>query len=362
MGVNKVVKPKNAMKSKARNQRRHGARHSTVSRDIQACSFAGEKIVWSMREYHPLHLYPAIYAEKKQPSRRPTADELHQAEKIVDRFHPFDHGKVVVLDRTNGAVLAVIQFLPINKLSDEEKVDINFVTTFLHQSKKFVNVVAPSRTWGGRMWAVGWRKCMKACELFGRYIKLAAARSSPREYIMGNIPFQANRSFMAKHHIPSVASGEFADKLTEFDCTPHITFTSHGFYNCPHRDQGDVTEYAFALFAPTHSLDGTLADPVTTGYNVTGGQFVFPNYRFYIDFKHQGVVKLLWAAKRVKHCTLPAYEPKGFTRMGMSLQITKTAVNTCQAIKNGLIYLRKSYRDKKALYFGGHRNYMAQSK
>ncbi|KAH9451957.1 hypothetical protein Pst134EA_025896 [Puccinia striiformis f. sp. tritici] len=179
---------------------------------------------------------------------------------------------------------------------------------------------------------------------------------------MGNIPFQANRSFMAKHHIPSVASGEFADKLTEFDCTPHITFTSHGFYNCPHRDQGDVTEYAFALFAPTHSLDGTLADPVTTGYNVTGGQFVFPNYRFYIDFKHQGVVKLLWAAKSVKHCTLPAYEPKGFTRMGMSLQITKTAVNTCQAIKNGLIYLRKSYRDKKALYFGGHRNYMAQSK
>ncbi|POW14427.1 hypothetical protein PSTT_02970 [Puccinia striiformis] len=143
MGVNKVVKPKNAMKSKARNQRRHGARHSTVSRDIQACSFAGEKIVWSMREYHPLHLYPAIYAEKKRPSRRPTADELHQAEKIVDRFHPFDHGKVVVLDRTNGAVLAVIQFLPINKLSDEEKVDINFVTTFLHQSKKFVNVLLP---------------------------------------------------------------------------------------------------------------------------------------------------------------------------------------------------------------------------
>ncbi|KAH9444080.1 hypothetical protein Pst134EB_026465 [Puccinia striiformis f. sp. tritici] len=183
MGVNKVVKPKNAMKSKARNQRRHGARHSTVSRDIQACSFAGEKIVWSMREYHPLHLYPAIYAEKKRPSQRPTADELHQAEKIVDRFHPFDHGKVVVLDRTNGAVLAVIQFLPINKLSDEEKVDINFVTTFLHQSKKFVNVVAPSRTWGGRMWAVGWQKCMKACELFGRYIKLAAARSSPREYM-----------------------------------------------------------------------------------------------------------------------------------------------------------------------------------
>ncbi|KAI9619728.1 hypothetical protein H4Q26_014110 [Puccinia striiformis f. sp. tritici PST-130] len=31
--------------------------------------------------------------------------------------------------------------------------------------KKFVNPVGGSRGWGGRMWAVGWRKCMKALEI-----------------------------------------------------------------------------------------------------------------------------------------------------------------------------------------------------
>ncbi|POW14428.1 hypothetical protein PSTT_02971 [Puccinia striiformis] len=178
---------------------------------------------------------------------------------------------------------------------------------------------------------------------------------------MGNIPFQANRSFMAKHHIPSVASGEFADKLTEFDCTPHITFTSHGFYNRPHRDQGDVTEYAFALFAPTHSLDGTLADRLLLGITSQAADLSFPitDSTLILNIKESSSYSGLPNVSSIVLFRLT--NPKG-SRMGMSLQITKTAVNTCQAIKNGLIYLRKSYRDKKALYFGGHRNYMAQSK
>ncbi|EFP77747.2 uncharacterized protein PGTG_03703 [Puccinia graminis f. sp. tritici CRL 75-36-700-3] len=203
---------------------------------------------------------------------------------MVDKFHPFHHGKVILRDKSNhGEVVAVIQFTPINELSAIEREEINFVTTFLHQSKKFVNPTGPSHTWGGRMWGIGWRKCMKALKLFGRYIKLRVARQSHTEYFA-----LSNQDLMETNGIPSFASAEFNDSLSKLDCAPHITFTSNGFFNAPHFDKGDTSEYAFALFVPTNSSDGTLADP-SSGYNVSGGRFVFPNYRFYIDFKQKGI-------------------------------------------------------------------------
>ncbi|KAA1126545.1 hypothetical protein PGTUg99_026893 [Puccinia graminis f. sp. tritici] len=355
MTISKSVRPKNAMKARACQKKRSDSRTSQVSLDIHSSGFKGEKVIWSLREYRKLHLYPKIHAEKKKPSQKPTDEELRKANKIVDKFHPFHHGKVIVRDTSNhGEVVAVIQFTPINELSAIEREEINFVTTFLHQSKKFVNPTGPSRTWGGRMWGIGWRKCMKALELFGRYIKLRVARQSRTEYfalamksfrvsnILGrmfknfaNIPFKSNRDLMETNGIPSFASAKFNDSLSKLDCAPHITFTSNGFFNPPHFDKGDTSEYAFVLFVPTNSSDGTLADP-SSGYNVSGGRFVFPDYRFYIDFKQKGIVKLLWPAKNVKHCTLPAVKPKGFRRMAMSLQITKKALNTCRDIKNEL--------------------------
>ncbi|KAA1108499.1 hypothetical protein PGT21_014395 [Puccinia graminis f. sp. tritici] len=181
---------------------------------------------------------------------------------------------------------------------------------------------------------------------------------------LGHIPFESNRQLMQENEIPSFASGKFNTHLSQLDCAPHITFTSNGFYNQPHRDKGDASEFAFGLFVPTKTSDGTLVDPIVDTSLIkdsTGGQFVFPDYQFCIKFKPDVVVKVVWAAKRCKHCTLPGIEAKGFTRVGMSLQITKKSLSICQAIKSGLIYLRKSYLDKKKLYFGGHRNYMGKS-
>jgi hypothetical protein len=377
------VRPRNAMKSKARKRRRMNERHSIVSLDIDEAGFLGQKIIWSMRTYQKHHLYPQIHSEKKKPARHPSKTEINEAQKIADKFHCFHHGKVIIIDRTNGEVVAVVQFTPINQLTPQEKADINLVTTFLHKSRKFVNPIAPARTWGGKMWGVGWRKCMKALELFGRYIKLRIARAFPDEYFslaaqsvrvssilgemfksLGRIPFESNRQLMQENEIPSFASGEFNTHLSQLDCAPHITFTSNGFYNRPHRDKGDASEFAFGLFVPIKTSDGTLVDPIVDASLIkdsTGGRFVFPDYQFCIKFKPEVVVKIVWAAKRCKHCTLPGIEAKGFTRMGMSLQITKKSLSICQAIKSGLIYLRKSYLDKKKLYFGGHRNYMGKS-
>ncbi|POV95603.1 hypothetical protein PSTT_16163 [Puccinia striiformis] len=67
----------------------------------------------------------------------------------------------------------------------------------------------------------------------------------------------------------------------------------------------------------------------------------------------------IWAANSVKHCTLPAIEKKPYTRMAMSVQVNRTTLNTCRDIKNGSIYLRKTYLKKKNLYFGGHRSILS---
>ncbi|POV98923.1 hypothetical protein PSHT_13759 [Puccinia striiformis] len=91
---------------------------------------------------------------------------------------------------------------------------------------------------------------------------------------------------------------------------------------------------------------GTLADP-TTGYNVTGGPFVVPDYRFGIDFtKQKGVVKSLWASKKVQHCTLPPIENNLYTCLAMSLQINIRTSKTCEKIQDG-IYNTKANKGKE---------------
>ncbi|WAQ87101.1 hypothetical protein PtA15_8A2 [Puccinia triticina] len=234
---------------------------------------------------------------------------------MVNDFIPFTHGKVILIDKIKGKVypvleftsmlftdqycifsnqikgdvVAVIEFKPISELTAKEKDEINRITTFLHQWKQFVYPIAAGRGWGGQMWGIGWRKCMKALELFGRYIKLRMAWAFCYQYFnlaiqsqlvsrilgrmfksMGDIPFESNRKLMEEHRIPSFASGEFNDWLSEFDCAPHITFTTGRFYNQSHCDKGDASDYAFALFVPTKTSDGTLANPLTeAGASVT---------------------------------------------------------------------------------------------
>ncbi|OAV95963.1 hypothetical protein PTTG_26475 [Puccinia triticina 1-1 BBBD Race 1] len=331
MAVNKTVSAKNFMKSWAQKRRRMNQRHSIVSLNITPNFFKGQQLIWSMQKFDELHLYPKIQAENKKQHRKPTAKELAHAQTIVDSFIHFTHGKIILIDDTKGEVVAVIEFIPISQLTTKERDEFNCITNFLHKLKKFVYPIAPGRGWGGKMWGVGWRKFMKALELFGSYIKLHTAWSFTRDYLqlalqsqivswilgrlfrsMGDIPFESNRNLMEKHGVPSFASGEFNDCLTEFDCAPHITFTTNGFYNQPHTDKGNASKFAFALFVPTKTSDGTLANP-STNAGASGSQFVLPDYKFCIAFPQQCVVKLLWAANRCKHCTLPGIEPKGFT-------------------------------------------------
>ncbi|PLW23198.1 hypothetical protein PCASD_14827 [Puccinia coronata f. sp. avenae] len=145
-------------------------------------------------------------------------------------FKLFTHGKIVVLDHHHrDQILAVIKFTPIKDLLPKDKKDLQFLSHFLHESKEFVNPVkSTGQSWGGHMWALGWRKAMAAAELIGRYIKQLAVRKNPQKYdklmstserasnildtmfkSMASIPFRKNQALMKENQIPSFSSLKF---------------------------------------------------------------------------------------------------------------------------------------------------------
>ena len=72
------------------------------------------------------------------------------------------------MDKEKNDIIAYIKFIPIQDLSPQEYDDIDFLAWFLHQCKKFVNPVgSPSRSWAGKMWAIGWRKAMVTAQMIG---------------------------------------------------------------------------------------------------------------------------------------------------------------------------------------------------
>ena len=132
--------------------------------------------------------------------------------------------------------------------------------------------------------------------------------------------------------------------------SPHITFTTNGFFNPPHKDKDDISEYAFVLFLPTRSSDGSLVD--SSEYDITSGPFIFPDHKFGINFDQQhGIVKMIWQANKYTHCTMPHSSSQNFTRLGLSVQINASLTAACDRYNKGF------YTDVKD-YFATHFYYL----
>ncbi|KAA1075636.1 hypothetical protein PGTUg99_032923 [Puccinia graminis f. sp. tritici] len=334
-------------------------------------------ITWSDRRFQPLNLYPRL-----KPNQKPSPADIETAQQLARKFiYYFDHGKVALLDKKNNLkVIALIEFTPLERLSELERAELNTVATFLNGAKDFVNKInCPSRSWGGNMRMVGWRKGMESLELLGRYRDQDAIDNAQDKYdklmresstssdILGrifkrfaNVAFQDNRELMAKDYIPAHAALDFDAPLKPDDCASNLSFTRDDFYNPPHSDKGDISEFAFGLFFPISRADGKLAMGCNPD-NVSGGSFVFPNYRCGIDFsKQNGVVKMVWRAKDYEHCTLPPGEAKANMRAGISLQINQKTASAARDSKSGAIYSRPANigKDRTKMYMGDHNSHL----
>ena len=362
---------KNRKESRRRNKQK---REQEDRRELQKkTGLPDTSIIWHRVKYAPHELYPAIPWVKDNPTRSPEPHEIAEAFDAIQSYRFLHSGLNVIRDPLQeNEIIAIIEFTPFEKLTPAEKDDLNFLSTFLHDSKQFISVVdSCSRVWGGLMWAIGWRKSYDRNQMFGRYIKQFTkdkAKAFHSHYlksprvgeIIGNLfkklahePFQKNHDLMEKYKLPSLADLSYGQPPEDSTCSPHITFTTDGFFNPPHIDSEDISQFAFVLFLPTRSSDGTLVDGGE--YDVTSGPFLFPDHKFGIDFDHQhGIVKMIWQANKYTHCTMPHSLSEHFCRLGMSVQINASLTAACNRYHTG-------FYTKAAHYFGDHFRYLFRS-
>ncbi|KAA1070175.1 hypothetical protein PGT21_002105 [Puccinia graminis f. sp. tritici] len=236
-----------------------------------------KSIRWQRLWYYPkTRLYPTVPfdKEKDKPLRHPTPDEVSKACKLVDeKFFLMNFGRVVLVDPNDeDSVIAIMEFTPWDHLTETDKENLNFISTFLHQSKEFINPVGSStRSWGGKMWGIGWRKSQDFMQIFGRYIK-AFPPSKMEKFdklfqqskhlgeILGNYyrslsscAFEHSHALLEHFNLPSFDSLSFGEKPSPNSCSPHLTFTTDNFFNPPHKDHNDISKWAFVMFIPIYS-------------------------------------------------------------------------------------------------------------
>jgi hypothetical protein len=272
-----------------------------------ALGMSKQSVIWHQVKSTPHNLYPNIPWKDGNPTRRATNSEIQLEYNKVNQFRPLTSGLNIIKEKKE--VIAIVGFTPFSELNRSQIDDLNYVSNFLHASKCFINSVSSfSWVWAGLMWVVGWRKSYDENQIIGRYIKAFDAKgmiaydehylkSTRVRQIIGNLfkdlahrPFQNNQDLMKKYKIPSLESlsyGELPDKST---CTPHITYTTNGFFNPPQKDTDNISEYAFSLFLPTRTSDQSLVN--SSEYDIKSGPFIFPDHKIFINFDHQhGIVK-----------------------------------------------------------------------
>ncbi|KAI7934535.1 hypothetical protein MJO28_016962 [Puccinia striiformis f. sp. tritici] len=301
------------------------------------------QILWLDHKLEPTELYPCPTGVSI--TQKPTPDEIKAAQEIAREFHYYTEKKVVVMDRSKGfQVIALIKFTPLDQLSESEKLELNIIAKFLRWVRRYVDTVG-SRAWGGSMYMVGWRKSLDSFQLMGRYRHQATITESPEDYdtlmrnlapcasdILGvifknhaNVAFEDNRKKMKDANIPAMAALKFDAPLSPNNSAPNLSFTRDGFFN---KETGLLVTDSAAV-------------------DIEGGKFVLPNQRCGINFSKQNrLVQMIWKAKSYDHCTLPAINPGLYTRIGMSLQVSKKTENTARDIESGEIMNRPSNQHK----------------
>ncbi|KAA1113834.1 hypothetical protein PGTUg99_050246 [Puccinia graminis f. sp. tritici] len=318
---------------------------------------------------------PKKYAKppKKQIlPRKPTDNENAAALKQVqDTFTQVNYGYTKIYDETTSQLIAMVHYLPLKTMDQIQLEELNFLCLYLHRCKEFISRVASkTRTCGGVMWAIGWRKGYDTLEILGQYRCQESIDNNPKGYeeIMsdsskageilwnvfhgfGNVAVEKNKAHMDSLGIPSIADNNFPKNPNDkspFGFDSNLAFSSHGFYNFPHKDKGDLTDLplAFAMILPTCKKTGLIAY-ASDGYNVKDGQFIFRDIKVAINFHPDTACLIIFKAQEYVHCTLKPSESNCFTKLGMSLQVATRTSNAC---KN---YLEGVYDEETDMYFGG---------
>ncbi|KNZ44089.1 hypothetical protein VP01_951g9 [Puccinia sorghi] len=209
----------------------------------------------------------------------------------VDQRTPVNHGIVFFLLLTSGLnvfrdplekkfIIAIIKFTSFYQLTPSEKDYLNFISTFLHQKN-------PSSAQSAR----------GSPTLKSRSVVVI---SKILIFLSSLISITIN-SLQDLYNIPSFADLSYGKLAEDSNFLPHITPTTNGFFNPPHKYQDHISQYAFVLWLPTSLSDGSLLD--SSEHDIT-------------------------STKKYAHCNMTHSSSQNFTCLGLFVQINSSLSST----------------------------------
>ncbi|POV94318.1 hypothetical protein PSHT_16295 [Puccinia striiformis] len=70
---------------------------------------------------------------------------------------------------------------------------------------------------------------------------------------MANNAFQKNHKLMKKLGMPSFCNTKLNEEGSKFAASSSVAYTYDGFFNTPHEDKRDVSDFAYVQWIPTRS-------------------------------------------------------------------------------------------------------------
>ncbi|KAF8868942.1 hypothetical protein BD779DRAFT_1458818, partial [Infundibulicybe gibba] len=131
--------------------------------------------------------------------------------------------------------------------------------------------------------------------------------------------------------IPSFADTNLDGPSAAFPFANSLTITRDDFSNYQHRDRDEI-QIAYGLWWPAAYVQ-TPKDGKYTYYqlhkdgdhsDIKGGAFLWGEYGVGVDFQRcSGLVEIYWRGKVDFHSTMASHSPRGVTRFGTSVQLTR---------------------------------------
>ncbi|POV96956.1 hypothetical protein PSHT_11922 [Puccinia striiformis] len=141
--------------------------------------------------------------------------------------------------KNNNCSAGLFQFTAFSVMTTKQKDDLDFLPTFFHDHKKYVNSLSYFNSAGlrGKLNMMGWRKCMKPDECVGIYLSQpkinrdidgfdsVVSRGHCAGLIIGKSfkqlaghAFTQNYSIMVKNHMPGFGDPNVSNSLDNNFC------------------------------------------------------------------------------------------------------------------------------------------------
>ncbi|KNZ46262.1 hypothetical protein VP01_741g3 [Puccinia sorghi] len=106
-------------------------------------------MIWHQVKFYPHNLCSTTPWVDNKPTCHPTLKEVEEAYTQIQSYWFLHSGLNAFWDPLNeDSIIAIIKFTPFNKITPSEKDDLNFISTFLHNTKRTIFLEGTSSSLG----------------------------------------------------------------------------------------------------------------------------------------------------------------------------------------------------------------------